>query len=342
MNHGNENDPGNQSVWFVPATGSPVGGHGKDKRNRITDAVADLQIVIGGAATVLEGASEAKLWTQVVGALARASSIFLRKLVLGNRGQRESRLLDDRLIEAAGLQFHRLRKIPKIGRRTIEVGLSLGSAGFVATRLDERTGEALETHEFAAAPQAVKVSIEWPLPGVADWTRVPSEESRWSVNPDQLFEQNTKACLSCDEWLSQQVVVFDQRSISLKRIIQTVANYDGAHSISTARLSTPEGHRPSRAARDPAPHILNAVSFFGHGYLDLIVIECAMYLFQRLIDVEQVTRPLGDIYTFSFELDCSPDQAESGRPDWAAFRGTMMVSFSGVPSVVSHTVRAVG
>ena len=341
VNGDHENEAGNRTLQFVPATGSLIGGPQKDKLARITDAMIDLQIVIDGARSQLDRASEGKLWTQAMGAFARACSIFLRKTVLGNRGQRETRLLDDRILAITRLRFDRLRKIPRECRRTIEVGLHHSGASLIATRLDERTHDPEETHVLSAAPQEEKLFIEWPLPGVADWTAVPSSEAPWPVNASQLFQQDPASRLSCDQWLGQQVVLFDKKPVSLKKMIQTVVNYDGAHSINVGRLSTPAGHTPSKAAKDPAPHILNAVTFSGHRYLDLIVIECAMYVYEKLLHAEPITRPLGDIYSFGFGVTCSPEQAESHRPDWATFQGTMMVSFSGVPTVVSHEIKAV-
>ncbi len=341
MTDDNDNEAGNGSVQFLATTGSLIGGPLRDKTARITNAMADLQIGINGVRSQLDGVNDEKSWVQAMEAFARTCSIFLRKTVLGDRDQRESRLLDDRILELTGLRFDRLRKIPKECRRTIEVGLGHSGMSLIARKLDERTCEPLETHVLYAAPQEVKLFIEWPLPGAADWRGVPSNEVPWPVNANQLFQVNAKSILNCDEWLGQQVVLFDGKPISLKKMIQTVANYDGAHSINVSRLSAPKGDQLPTAAKDPAPHILNAVTFSGHRYLNLIVIECALYLYEKLLYAESVPRPVGDIYTFSFGVACSPEQAESPCPAWARFQGTMMVSFTGSPSVVSHKIKGV-
>ena len=107
-----------------------------------------------------------------------------------------------------------------------------------------------------------------------------------------------------------------------------------------SRLSAPEGAQLPTAAKDPAPHVLNAVTFSGHRYLNRVVIECALYLYEKLLSAEPIPRPRGDIHTFSFGVARLPGKAESRRPVWAGFQGTMMVSFSGSPSVVSHKIRA--
>ena len=142
----------------------------------------------------------------------------------------------------------------------------------------------------------MKLSIEWPLPGAADWMGGPSEEEPWMVSPDQLFQTNAASGLSCDDWLGQQVVLFDGKGISLKEMIRTVVNFEGSHSISVGRLSTIEGEVASRAAKNPAPHILNAVTVCGIRYAHLIVIECALYLYEKLLEERSIKRPSGDIH----------------------------------------------
>ena len=108
------------------------------------------------------------------------------------------------------------------------------------------------------------------------------------VSPDQLFQMNAASGLSCDDWLGQQVVLFDGKGISLKEMIRTVVNFEGSHSISVGRLSTIEGEVASRAAKNPAPHILNAVTVCGIRYAHLIVIECALYLYEKLLEERSI------------------------------------------------------
>ena len=341
MESSDEKDSGKQGVQFVPSTGSLIGGIDSDKRSRTTEAMADLQLGISGVTKQLNGVSDGKLLAQGMEAFARTCSIFLRKTVLGDFGRRETRLLDDQILETTGLRFDRLRKIPSDRRRTIEVVLSHAGAVAEFTRLDDHTHEPLETYVLPAAAQELKLSIEWPLPGAADWTGIPSEDVPWRVHSDQLFEEIAGVSLNCDDWLAQQVVLFDGKSISLKKMIQTVVNYDGAHSVNVSRLFTPKGHHPSKASKDPEPHILNAVTFAGYRYFNLIVIECAIYLYNKLLDVESIQRPHGEIYVFSWCFISSPEQAVSTRPDWARFQGSMTVSFSGTPRVITHSIKAV-
>lgn len=354
-NQGNDSDE--QGVRFVPVKGSVIGGLMKDKMARITDAMIDLQLAIDGLRSQFSGIHrehrvvehpsvyqiecDGNLLSQAMGAFARTCSVFLRKTVLGDRDRRETRLLDEHVLGSIGLRFDPLRRIPRDKRRNIEVGLGLAGGLLEVTRLDDQTREPQATYRFPAGPQDVKLFIEWPLPGAADWMRVPSQEAPWLVSSDQLFQTSADSSLSCDEWLGQQVVIFDGKGISLKEMIRIVVNFESAHSINVGRLATVEGEEPSKAAKNPAPHILNAVSVCGIRYAHLIVIECALYLYEKLLDNKSITRPSGDIYKVKFGVACSPEQAESTRPDWVKFQGGMMISFSGAPKMISHKIRAV-
>ena len=190
-----------QGVRFVPTKGSVIGGMQKEKTMRITDAMADLQLGIDGLRSRLADECDGNQWAQALDAFARICSMFLRKIVLGNRDKRETRLLDDRVLRSIGLRFDRLRKIPRDGRREIEVGLGIDRALLRMTKLDDDTREPQATYLFSAAPQEGKLSLEWPLPGAADWVGVPSEEEPWLVSADQLFQTSAGSGLSCDEWL---------------------------------------------------------------------------------------------------------------------------------------------
>ena len=230
---------------------------------------------------------------------------------------------------------------PRDRRRKIEVGISLDEGLLELMKLDDHTREPQATYRFRAGPQEVKLSIEWPLPGAADWRGVPSQETPWLVSTDQLFRTGTGSSLSCDEWLGQQVVLFDGKGVSLKEMIRTVVNFEGAHSIDVGRLAIVEGEVASGAATNPAPHILNAVTVFGIRYAHLIVIECAMYLYEKLLDEKSIERPSGDIYKITPGVECSPEQAESLSPDWIKFQGSMMISFTDRPKVVRHKIKGV-
>ena len=82
---------------------------------------------------------------------------------------------------------------------------------------------------------------------------------------------------------------------------------------------------------------------FGIGYADLVVVEAAIYLYERLVDEPSIARPRGDILLVRPEFECSAEQqAASSSPGWLRFRGGAAVSFSSKPGVVRHRVCAVG
>ena len=267
--------------------------------------------------------------------------MFLRKTVLGDQNKRGTRLLDDRVLGLTRLRFDRLRKIPSDKRRKIETGFGFDGGMAQFTKLDEHTREPQKVYRFRAAPQGVKLSIEWPLPGAAGWTGVPSDRTRWPVRPDQLFQSSASPDLDCDGWLGQLVILFDGKGICLKEMIRTVANFEGAHSNNMGRLAVVEGEVPRGAAKKPAPHILNALTVGGIHYLHLVVIESALYLYNKLLDEKTIKRPHGEIYNIEFGVAPSPEQADSPRPNWVNFEGTVMISFSGPPRMVCHTIKAV-
>ena len=322
-------------------SGSLIGGVSRGKTGWLADSMADLQLGIDGLRSQISAPTDGDRFARAVGAFARTCSVFLRKTILGDRGRRETRLLDDQILESIGLRFDRLRKIPRADRREIEVGFQIRRGTVQITRRDDDTLEPREAWCLHAGPHELRLSIEWPLPGAAGWAGVPSDEAPWLVSAAQLFDTGGGSGLSCDQWLGQQLVLFDDQGISLKEMIQTVANFEGAHSMDVGRLGTFEGEAVSRAAKNPALHILNAVSMCGIRYGHLIVIECALYLYEKLLEERSIDRPCDGIYRVSLGVECSPEQAESDRPDWVQFHGGMILSFFNHPKVIRHQIRAV-
>ena len=329
-------------VKFVPTTGSLVGGRYKDKKERISEALTDLQVAIRGLGTENSGPYEGREMAQILGAFARMCSVFLRKLVLGDRSGSKSRLLDETVMESLEFYFQPLRRIPRERRRTIETGFGVSGGFMQLTKVDEPGPGPAPTYRFPVAPHDLDFAIEWPLPGTADWIATPSEAEPWTLSAEQLFDKGSTRTMSCDEWMGQQVVNFDGRTISLKEIIQTVVNLEGAHATNVARLAEVEGNKPLRAARQLQLHLLNNITLFGVRYAHLIVIETALYLYESLLDETSIQRPDGDVYLVKPGFDCPREQASSPRPDWLRFEGTMMMEFSSEPKVTRYTIKPVG
>lgn len=332
---------GGRFLEFVPAAGSLVGGRHKDKQERILETLSELQISIGSLATPPAERYEGREPAQILGAFARLCSVFLRKLVLGDRGISRTRLLDDTVMESLEFHLPPLRRIPGEARRTIETGLGVGGGFLQLTKVNEPGPGPPPTIRLPVAPHDLQIEIEWPLPGTADWTGTPSEREPWPVSAEQLFDTGSQRRMSCQQWLGQQVVLFDGHGVSLQQIIRTVVNYEGPHAINVSRLLDVEGSKPLKPEREPALHILNNITFFGVRYTHLIVIETALYLYQRLVKETSIQRPSGDTYIVKPVFACPKEQATSSRPDWLRFDGTMVMVFSNEPKATRHTIRAV-
>ena len=114
--------------------------------------MSDLQAVIGGVA---QGPQSGNL-SEFIAVLARACSVFLRKMVLGERGTaRKSRVLNDDICRTAGLSFDRIRKITK--RTPLNVSLGLDGGYFRAEKLNESTLQPEAVYTSPIGPQ----KLEW-------------------------------------------------------------------------------------------------------------------------------------------------------------------------------------
>ena len=326
---------------FIPITGSLIGGRSKDKKERISEALTDLQIAIRGLGTESYGPCEGHEMAQMLGAFARICSVFLRKLVLGSRGKGNSRLLDKTVMESLNFDFQPLRRIQKERRRTIETGFGVGGGFMELTKVDDPGPGPAPTYRLPFTPHDLNIVIEWPLPGAADWVGLPSESEPWTLSAGQLFDTGSTRSMNCDDWLGQQIVNFNGKLISLREIIQTVANLEGAHAINVGPLARAPEHKLLKAARNLQRDILNSITLFGIRYTHLIVIETALYLYGKLLDEPSIQRPLGDIYIVTPGFDCPVEQAKSPRPNWLRYDGEMIMEFSSEPKAARFTIKPV-
>ena len=262
--------------------------------------------------------------------------------MLGDRGVSKTRLLDETVMDSLEFHLQPLRNILRERRRAIETGIRVGRGFMQLTKVDEPGPEPAPTYRFPVAPHDLQILIKWPLPGTADWIGTPSDSEPWSVCPEQLFDVGSARAMNGDEWVGQQVVLFDGTGISLSEIIRTVATYEGAHAINVTRLARVEGVKRSKAVREAGHHILNNITLFGIRYSHLIVIEAALYLYERLLNETSIQRPGEDIYRVTPAFVCPREQAISARPDWLRFDGTMMMAFSNKPRLTRHTIKPVG
>ena len=333
-------------VEFVKTRGTQVAGRHKDKKERIHEAMCDLSTVVDGVTAQLANSERFDQLQQSAAVLARACSIFLRKTVLGDRGDSKTRLLDEEISRSLGLKFHKLRKI-SINRKSLDITWNINGGGAQITKLDDNTLQPQAVYNMPITPLEFKISIEWPLSGTASWTEVPTKETPWKVRPEELFDAHSNDIFNCDRWLGQRLVMFDNKGITLKDVIRTIANFEGAHSINVSRLLQIENEmdlkpKKNSPAKNPEIHILNNLKVCGIKYSHIIIIECALYLYKKLIENKELRSPEGEISlpTICLVLESSED-VFSNAPSWLAFDGELILSFGGTKRLISHRIRAV-
>ena len=329
-----DTQPPIQPIQFVPMKGSPVIVGQRDQAQRIRDAITDLQVVIDGCAAQPENRL-----VEMAASLARHCSIFLRKMVLNDSHNRH--LLDEDFCRTAGLRFDRIRRISD-DRRTLTLVPVDSSGGFMqATKLNEETRQPEAVYRIPIGPQRLSFDVQWPLPGMADWRSQPTPENPWQIGPEELFDAQSSPSPGYDAWLGQQLVMFDNRGITLKDVIRVVVNTEGAHSPPVERLMLPQGDEDKtrfRVIRDGEIHILGHIMVSGVRYSHAIVIEAAMYLYRQLTRNESISTPedAGEI----LQINSAPEAVFAAGQNWLCFDGGLGMALGGGEQSITHTVRA--
>ena len=223
-------DDSNNSDWpkFIPTSGSRLGGVHKDKKERITEAMYDLKLAMAGLAMRGEGEQPILELIEASQSLARAGSVFLRKLVL-DRG----RLLDDEVLESLNMKLRPVRSIPQQVRRNIEISFCMDRGVVQFERIADGNGEPIippEVRTIFAGRQGYSFHVEWPLLGAVDCTPAGDYVS-WTLSPDQLFDVTSDREMNCEEWLGQQVILLGR--VLIKQLSWR-ANHDSSSQIAGA------------------------------------------------------------------------------------------------------------
>ena len=295
--------------------------------------MSDLQLAIDGW-MAQQGAVPI---VQSTAALARACSIFLRKMVIGDRGDRRTRLLNDDICRTAELSFDRIHRITDRIRLDLTPVDMIGGY-FQLTKLNETTSVPEAVHNISVGPQRLDISIEWPLPGMVNWTEQPTHEAPWGVKAEGLFDPQSIPKLDCDAWLGQQLVIFDGRGISLKKVISVTASTEAAHSPPISRLMQVGDEGMTRVVQNREIHTLSNIRVCGIKYNHVVVIESALYLYRALARNRSIKRPEGEVTipTICFV----PTDVFSPDQDWLRFDGGLAISLGGTQQSVSHRIRA--
>ena len=263
-------------------------------------------------------------------------------MVIGDWNDPSTRLLDDSVVRTFGIGFDKLRRIPA-ERRTIEVGMSLQGGMVKMQKLDEVTGRPEATVSLPVAPHALRIAVEWPLPGTAGLTAAPTEDRPWRMAPGELFHLDGKEKLDCSRWLGQQLVMFDQRGITLKDVIRMVATFEGAHSINVSRLLQAEDEKLEGPFKHPERHILDNVTVFGMKYTHIVVIECALYLYEMLADGGHIKRLADEKWRLRLSFVTLDEVGFfSAKQDWLRFAGGLILTIGTAERSITHRIRPVG
>ena len=165
-------------VKFVSGTGSLIGGRHKDKKERITEALSDLQLVhrrLWDAGHRAAGATR-----PAAGAGRSRSHVFGIPQEVGARGSRRENnpavgRCGDGVLWNCG--FSPCARSPGRAAGPSRPALGVGGGFMQVTKVDEPGPK--PTCRFPVAPHDLEFVIEWPLPGTADWTVAPSEKEPW-------------------------------------------------------------------------------------------------------------------------------------------------------------------
>ena len=331
----------NDLIRFVDTKGTQVAGRHKDKFVRIAETICDLELACEGALSLARRSAKGGQG-QWGAALARACSVFLRKMVVGDWNHPATRLLDEDVVRNFAIGFHRLRRIPA-ERRTIELRQFVHGGTMQLTKLNEDNLSPEATVSIPVAPHELNIAVEWPLPGAASWNMAPTPDLPWTISPEELFDLEAREQLDCSAWLGQQLVMFDQRGITLKDVVRMVATFEGAHSINVARLLQPADEQARGPLKNPERHILDNIVVFGMKYTHIVVIECALYLYEMLADGGHIERLDDEKWRLrpSF-VTTDPTEFFSTKQDWLKFDGDLILAFGVDSRSITHEIRPVG
>ena len=324
------------SVQLTRMDGSPVVGQYKSKRERVQEAMLDLRLTGYGCMARIPGQTIKP--ALLVPAFARACSLFLRKVAVD-----ENRLLDADTCKVGDLQFGRLKKIPVQRHVLTAASLDVLESEVKIRFVPKDDPETVEDVNFSGGPLHFEITVEWPLPGMADFTRQPTPESPWRLGKGRLFDLELNPLSTCDTWLGQQLVMFDDYGISLRDIVKVTADTEAAHSVDASVLTQPPGERKRRVVQNRNVHILSNILVGGVQYNHAVVIESAMHLFRVLERAGFVDDLATEIDMPGITITISEADLFASDQTWLRFAGGHQWHVgSDSLQVTSHHIRAPG
>lgn len=308
-------------------------GHG-DRSEVMRKAMVDLK-------TTIEGCQLQAPSRDTFDALARQCSIFLRKMALGD--DRNPPLLNSETCKAAGIQFHKLKPVGSERQRAAVVELTLTSSKFQATLTHPDTGELLgEMSQGFDDPWEFSILADWPLPGITGWLGKPTRETPWKIGPEELFDLRTTLGHDCSRWLEQQLVLFDNQSVTLGSAIRALINAEGAHAPTSVLLMQDSNARARPdTIRNPGAYILLSMVTGSFTYSHLIAVEAGLYLY-LLVAQSGLVEQFKDVDSIpGFQITGLDAVSPSDRPP-LGFEGGIAPPIGNRPGgqQETHTIRA--
>ena len=306
----------------------------------ICDALDDLWLAMQGLHAVIGRGEQSRYFHTMVASFARACSVFLRKLVLGNGGRRSTRLLDDDVCKDTGLSFDSLWKIgPQ--RRLLEMPFAFGAGYFRIAAIDDNTRLPQAHWELPFDPQTTSISIHWPLPGTMNWVNVPTQDKPWWLRAEELFNPTPDKKLNCDQWLGQQLVMIGEKGITLKQTLRAAANSEGAHSFNTPDITPYNGGGEPKEKNHPEVNLLSNITICGVQYNHIILIETALYLYRLLLQDRTFNPSEANIDLPAFSLLTHiPGDIFADPTRWLSFVGRHRLTLGAARKPVSYELRA--
>ena len=318
---------------FVKTVGSTTTLRHKDKINRLQAAMTDLQVAIRGCSVV--DPMETSQFLQSVESLACSCAMFLRKTVIGDRGDRRTRLLDDETCRALGLEFNPVRPPAGEGETFEIIAVDIRRGVMEIVPVDEVAKSHGGPYVLPFGPQKLTIAIEWPLPGTLGWTRQPTDSEPWQIRSSTLFDTQGTPALDCDGWLGQQLVMVNDRGVSLGEVIRLTANTEAAHAPYMARMMTSDPKGEPHVPKNIEAKILSGLVIAGVHYHHIVVIESALHLYESLDDNDLIKRPAGDRL---IPILCLVPDVFSVR-ECTTFDGGLALSFSTRGQANSYRIR---
>lgn len=176
---------------------------------------------------------------------------------------------------------------------------------------------------------------------MTDWLTQPTEETPWAIGDKELFESNYDQQLDCDEWLGQQLVIFDNRGITLKDVIRVTVNKKAAHSPPVDRLMLPKGNDDKsrfKVVKDREIHTLSHITVCGVRYSHTIEIQTDLHFYRSLEKNPSIWQQKDDVGIPVFCI--IPDNVFLPDQAWLRFDGGLALFLGGTGQNVTHKIRA--